>query len=184
MKPALCVVALVGLCFVPRPAASQEKTEPAASVIPKQVLEDDLLDRMVGNWRLRGTFEGQPVNHSVEVRWVLNHQFLEIHERDLNPPKGNDVPYDALVYVGYAPATRHYVAHWLDVFGGGSETLGHGKRTESAIEFDFEYPGQPWLTTFRWNGASSTWQWLMRTKTQQGQWKDTADMTLARADLR
>jgi hypothetical protein len=139
---------------------------------------------MVGHWRLSGRFEGQAVNHSVEVRWVLHHQFLEIHEQDVNPPKGNDVPYDALVYVGYAPASRRYVAHWLDVFGGGSETLGYGKRTGSAIEFDFEYPGQPWLTTFRWNAASRTWQWLMRTRTKQGQWQETADMTLARTGAR
>ena len=181
MKHALCVVALLGLCFAPRLAPSQEKAQPAASVIPKQVLQDDLLDKMEGNWRLSGKFEGQPVNHSVEVRWVLNHQFLEIHEKDANPPQGDNVPYDALVYVGYAPASRHYVAHWLDVFGDGSETLGYGKRTGSAIEFDFEYPGQPWLTTFRWNAASKTWQWLMRTKNKQGQWQETADMTLARA---
>jgi hypothetical protein len=184
MKHALCVVALVGLCFAPRLAPSQEKAEPAASVIPKQVLQDDLLDKMVGTWRLSGKFEGQSVNHSVEVRWVLHHQFLEIHEKDVNPPGGNDVPYDALVYVGYAPASQRYVAHWLDVFGGGAETLGYGKRTGSSLEFDFEYPGQPWLTTFRWNAASNTWQWLMRTKTKQGQWQETADMTLARAGVR
>jgi hypothetical protein len=181
MKHALCVVALVGLCFPPRLAPSQEKAEPAASVIPKQVLHDDLLDKMVGTWRLSGKFEGQSVSHSVEVRWVLHHQFLEIHEKDVNPSGGNDIPYDARVYVGYAPASQRYVAHWLDVFGGGAETLGYGKRTGSSIEFDFEYPGQPWLTTFRWNAASNTWQWLMRTKSKQGQWQETADMTLARA---
>ena len=184
MKQGLCVLVVWGLALAPRPALSQEKTEPASSVIPKQVLKDDLLDGMVGHWRLSGKFEGQAVNHSVEVRWVLRHQFLEIHEKDLNPPKGNDVPYDALVYVGYAPASRRYIAHWLDVFGGGSETLGYGKRVGSAIEFDFEYPGQPWLTTFRWNAASRSWQWLMRTKTKQGQWQETADMTLARGGAR
>jgi hypothetical protein len=184
MKHALCVAAVVGLCFAARPALSQEKSEPAASAIPKQVLNDDLLAKMEGKWRMSGKFEGQAVNHSVEVRWVLNHQFLQIHEKDINSPKENDVPYDALVYVGYAPSSRRYVAHWLDVFGGGSETLGYGKRTGSAIEFDFEYPGRPWLTTFRWNAASNTWQWLMRTKTKQGQWQETADMTLARAGLR
>ena len=184
MKQALCVLVVLGLGLVPRPTPSQEKIEPAASVIPKQVLNDDLLDSMVGLWRLRGKFEGQAVDHSVEVRWVLHHQFLEIHEKDVNPPKGNDVPYDALIFVGYASASQHYVAHWLDVFGGGAETLGYGKRAGSTLEFDFEYPGQPWLTTFRWNAAPKTWQWLMRAKDKQGQWKETADMTLAQADVR
>ena len=180
MKHVLWVVVLVGFCVAPRFARCQEKAKPTASVIPKKILQDDLLDKMVGRWRLTGKFEGQPMNHSVEVRWVLNHQFVEIHEKGLIQPKGNDVPYEALVYVGYEATQRRYVAHWLDVFGGGSATLGYGKRTESAIQFDFEYPGQPWLTTFRWNTSTKTWQWLMQTKTKQGQWQETANMTLAR----
>ena len=179
MKHALWVAALVGLCWLPPFAQCQEKTEPAASVIPKAVLHDDLLDKMVGEWRLSGKFEGQPMNHSVQVRWVLNHQFIEIHEKDLNPPKGIDVPYEAMVYVGYDATQKRYVAHWLDVFGNGSPTLGYGKRTEFAIQFDFGYPGQPWLTTFRWNAATHSWQWLMQTKNPQGQWQETANMTLA-----
>ena len=180
MKQALCMLVVLALGLAPRPMPSQEKTEPATSVIPKQVLKDDLLDSMVGHWRLNGKYEGQAVDHSVEVKWVLHHQFLEIHEKDLNPPKGDEVPYDALVYVGYDPTSGRYIAHWLDVFGDGSETLGYGKRTGAAIEFDFEYPGQPWLTTFRWDEASKSWKWLMRTKTKQGQWQETADMTLTR----
>jgi len=40
-----------------------------------------------------------------------------------------------MVYVGFEPAQQRYVAHWLDVFGEGSPTLGYGKRTESAIHF-------------------------------------------------
>jgi len=135
MKHSLWIVALIGLCFLPRFARSQEQAEPAASVIPKAVLHDDLLDKMVGEWRLSGKFEGQPMNHSVEMRWVLNHQFIEIHEKDLNAPKGDAVAYEAMVYVGYEPSEKRYVAHWLDVFGEGSPTLGYGKRTESAIHF-------------------------------------------------
>jgi hypothetical protein len=172
---------LLGFCVAPRFAGCQEKAQPAASEIPKGVLQDDLLDKMVGEWRLSGKFEGQPMNHSVRARWVLNHQFIEIHEKDLDQPKGNEVGYEAIVYVGYEATRQRYVAHWLDVFGDGSPTLGYGKRTGSALQFDFGYPGQPWLTTFRWNGATNTWQWLMQTKTKQGQWQETANMTLVRA---
>ena len=175
------VAVLLAFCLAPGLARCQEKAEPAASVIPKGVLQDDLLDKMVGAWRLSGQFEGQPINHSVEVRWVLNHQFIEIHEKDLNQPKGTDVLYEAMVYLGYEATSGRYVAHWLDVFGNGSPTLGYGKRTGSTLQFDFEYPGQPWLTTFRWNAAPNTWQWLMQRKTKQGPWQETANMTLAPA---
>jgi hypothetical protein len=180
MKHSLWIVALIGLCFLPRFARSQEQAEPAASVIPKAVLHDDLLDKMVGEWQLTGKYEGQPINHAVQVRWVLNHQFLEIHEKDLNPMKGDDVAYEALVYLGYQTSHARYVAHWLDVFGQGGETLGYGERAGAAIQFDFGYTGQPWVTTFRWNVAADSWQWLMQTKTPQGQWHETANMTLAR----
>jgi len=181
MRCAIWLLGLVGLCLAPGFALCQEKAEPQTTVIPKGVLQDDLLDKMVGEWRLTGKFEEQPVNHSVEARWVLNHQFVEIHEKDLNPVKGDDVPYEARVYVGYTASSHRYVAHWLDVFGDGSPTLGYGKRIGSALEFDFAYPGQDWLTTFRWNAADNTWQWLMQGKDKQGQWQETANMTLARA---
>ena len=181
MKNALWIMALVGLCLSPRFARCQEKTQPAASVIPKEVLHDDLLDKMVGEWRLTGKFEGQPINHAVQVHWVLNHQFLEIYEKDLNPPKADEVPYEAMVYVGYETSRARYVAHWLDVFGQGAETLGYGKRVGADLQLEFGYTGQPWLTTFRWSAASKTWQWLMQTKNPQGQWEETANMTLARS---
>lgn len=178
MRQALYGLILLVLSFVPQAARCQEKSDNATSIIPQKVLQDDFLDKMVGSWHLGGKFEGQPVNHSVEIRWVLNHQFIEIHEKDLNPPKAGDVAYDAMVYVGYDPGHQRYIAHWLDVFGGGAGTLGYGKRVGSAIEFDFEYPGQPWLTTFRRDAPSNAWQWRMRTKTKQGQWVETANMKL------
>ncbi len=181
MQRKFWLLVLVVLCVAPLATWCQEKSESASSVIPKHILQDEFLDKMVGNWRLGGKFEGQPVNHSVEIRWVLNHQFIEIHEKDLNPPKGGDVAYEAMVYIGYEPSHQRYVAHWLDVFGGGASILGYGRRTQSAIEFDFEYPGQPWLTTFRRDAAPKAWKWLMRTKNKQGQWVETANMTLTPA---
>ena len=54
-----------------------------------------------------------------------------------------------MVYVGYDPSEKRYVAHWLNVFRDGSPTLGCRKRSVSANQFSFDYLGQPWLTTFR-----------------------------------
>jgi hypothetical protein len=174
------VAGVAVLCFLGAASGvALAEEQPAANEIPKQVLQDDFLDRMVGNWKMTGTFEGQPVNHGVEVDWVLHHQFLRIHERDLDTPKVGEVPYEAIVTVGYERAAKRYVAHWLDVFGGGAVTLGYGERAGTAIEFLFAYPGQPWLTTFRWKPETNSWQWLMQTKTKEGQWAETANMKLA-----
>jgi hypothetical protein len=170
------------LVFEPISGASQEaikKAEPAATAIPTQNFQDALLDHMTGKWKLTGVFEGQPVHHSVDAAWVLNHQFLRIHEKDLGTAKPGEVLYEATVFIGYEPSTKRYVAHWIDVFGGGAGTMGYGKLNGSAIEFLFDYPGQPWRTTFRWQPEAKSWQWLMQAKTKDDRWTEAANMKLS-----
>ncbi len=163
---------------------AQEKTESASAAIPTKNFQDAFLDKMAGKWKLGGRFESQSVHHAVEVDWVLNHQFLSIHEKDSNPPKPGEVAYEATVFVGYEPSAKRYVAHWIDVFGGGSSTLGYGKLNGNDVEFLFDYPGQPWRTTFRWQPESHSWVWLMASKNKAGEWKEEANMILTRAGRR
>ena len=40
---------------------------------------DPLLDKMLGHWTMNGKLLGQPTTHTVEAKWILNHQFLKIH---------------------------------------------------------------------------------------------------------
>jgi hypothetical protein len=181
MKSLLVWAAMSLVMFGPAAARAQEKTESASSAIPTKTFQDALLDKMAGKWKLGGRFEGQPINHSVEVDWVLNHQFLRIHEKDLNPAKPGEAAYEATLFVGYEPASKRYVAHWIDVFGGGASTLGYGKLSGDAVEFLFDYPGQPWRTTFRWQPESRSWVWLMSAKDMTGEWKEVANMPLTRA---
>jgi hypothetical protein len=37
---------------------------------------------MTGQWKLTGTIRGQTVEYKVEAQWTLNHQFLQVHEKD------------------------------------------------------------------------------------------------------
>jgi hypothetical protein len=147
---------------------------------PKRILHDELLEQMIGSWNLTGKIMGQIANHSVEAGWVLDHQFLRIHEVDAgSAPEG--VKYEAMVFVGYDNASERYVVHWLDVYGGRfSETLGYGRRSGDSIEFVFEYPDGPFHTTFSWNPETKTWQWRMRTKDKVGKWIEFGDMSLIR----
>src|ERR1700730_18942874 len=41
---------------------------------------DDLVAHMSGTWKLQGTVLGAAAHHIVIADWVLNHQFLRIHE--------------------------------------------------------------------------------------------------------
>jgi len=51
----------------------------AAQISPEWT--DDLVDHMVGSWKLTGQVLGHEAHHEVQVEWVLNHQFLRVHEK-------------------------------------------------------------------------------------------------------
>ena len=134
---------------------------------PNRPFKDELLENLVGDWKLARQIRGQTVQNTVHVDWVLNHQFLRIHMKDAATP----AQYEAMVFVGYDNASDRYVAHWIDVFGGRfSETLGYGKRDGNSIKFVFEYPDGPFHNTFTWNASDKTWTFLMEQKNKEGKW--------------
>lgn len=170
----LAVSLTFALALLPNPAFSQSLDGPS------HVFADSLFDNMTGTWNLTGKVMGRDASHTVEAEWVLNHQFLRIHEKDRNPAATGAVAYEAIVMVGYDNASERYVAHWTDVYGGRfSETLGYGTRNGNDIRFVFEYPDGPFHTTFRWLPDSHRWTWLMETKNKSGQWTEFATLDLA-----
>jgi hypothetical protein len=146
---------------------------------PQPVLADPLLDKMVGHWMMTGKLMGKQVTHTVDVEWILNHQFLQIHEVGAIDPSTGKPQYEAMPLIGYDNMSERYVAHWID-FGGGrySETLGYGKRMDNEIDFVFEYPDGPFRTNFVWDSLHGEWHWRMTQKNASGQWKSFADLTL------
>jgi hypothetical protein len=176
VKRLVSIAALFAWMLIPGLGHAQEQA-PALDG-PQRILRDDLLDHMVGDWRLNGSGMGETVEHQVHVDWVLNHQFLRIHEKAVTPSKAGML-YEAMAMVGYDNTSERYVAHWIDVFGGRwSETLGYGRRDGNTIEFLFEYPDGPFRTTFRWEPESKSWRWRMRQKDKSGVWTDFANLTL------
>jgi hypothetical protein len=155
---------------------------------PKHIFTDPLLENLVGEWTLTGKVAGRTADHTVQAEWILNHQFLRIHEKDSGrlPPadqsqKGGTAPYEAIVMVGYDNTSLRYVTHWTDIYGGRfSETLGYGARDGNKINFVFEYPDGPFHTTFSWKPDTHEWQWLMQTRNKAGDWVEFANLTLVR----
>ncbi len=145
---------------------------------------DGLLDKMVGEWIVDGTVMGQPLRHSGDAEWVLNHQFLRLHFRDASSAtrKTPDPPYEALVFIGFDNMSERYVAHWLDTFGGRtSEVLGFGtKEGGRAIRFVFEGGSGPLHNVVSWDPAKKTWRMLIRQKNERGKWRTFADETFHR----
>jgi hypothetical protein len=172
MKNSLSLFGIFLLCIPPF-AAAQEQTPPLDG--PHHIFQDALLDKMSGRWKMTGTIRSKTVEHSVEAQWILNHQFLQVHEKDVATPPA----YEANVMIGYDNTSERYVNHWIDAGGGRfSETLGYGTRTVDEIEFVFEYPDGPFHTIFRWIADKKQWQWQMRTKNGAGKWVEFANLTL------
>jgi len=149
-----------------------------------RILDDVLLDRLIGNWRVTGRIMNRPIQQRAEVDWALNHQFARIHFADVTPRDANysgpSWRYDALVFIGYDNMSERYVAHWLDNFGGRfSETLGFGtRRDKDSILFVFEYPDGPLHNTFAWHQESKTWTITIVQKDSNAMWTDFAEETL------
>jgi len=154
-------------------AFPQGKPEPLDG--PNRQFHDDLLDNLQGHWTLKGAIAGHPGDAELDAAWVLNHQFLKIHERGTAAIPGRPL-YEAEVYVGYDNASERYIIHWIDIYGGRfSEALGYGARTGNSIKFIFEYPDGPFHNTFTWIPESKSWRFLLEQKNDAGKWGVFAD---------
>ena len=139
--------------------------------------QDNLADHLTGIWNVAGQVLGHEAHHEVNAEWVLNHQFLRIHEKTSPTAPPNENRYEAIWFLGYDAVSERYVLHLIDIFGGRfSETLGYGARNGNEILFVFEYPDGPFHTTLRWSPENTTWQWLLEQKDKSGKWTTFADL--------
>ena len=130
---------------------------------------------------MEGQVVGREAHQEVQAEWVLNHQFLRLHEETAADAPKTEHPYEALWFLSYDQVSERYVLHLMDIFGARySETLGYGTREGNQIRFVFEYPDGPFHTTFVWNPEKDTWEWLMEQKDKNGKWTPFADLKLMR----
>ena len=164
------ILALGALCAAPSIAAQQP------------TFRDSTLDKFVGEWTLQGTMQGKPTTHDVSVEWVLQHQYLRIHEtsRDL---KADGTPaYEATVYIAWDDDTKEYALAWLDVYGSANEgSIGYAKSGGKSLAFLFTYrDGSKFHTTFTPGATADTWTWAMDNESKSGVIKPFARVTLTR----
>lgn len=163
------------LVLLPLIAFPQSRPEPQDG--PNRLFYDELLDNLQGKWMLKGNIAGHPGDAELEAVWVLNHQFLKLHEKGVTAIAGRPL-YEAEVYIGYDNTSERYVAHWIDIYGGRfSETLGFGTRSGNSIKFVFEYPDGPFHNTFSWNPDARNWRFLLEQKNDAGKWGVFSDRT-------
>ena len=167
LAAALCLL----VCFLSSPAATPQLPPPS---------QDELLQKMVGTWKVEGHVRGTPAHHTITAEWILNRQFVRLHETISADAPKSEKPYDALWFIGYDDVSDRYVIHLLDIFGPRfSETLGYGTRKGNAMVFIFEYPDGPFHNTMTFLPESGAWHWLLEQK-EKGQWSTFADFQITR----
>jgi hypothetical protein len=142
-------------------------------------LQSELLDQLAGVWAVTGTTLGQPVHEEANAEWVLGHQFLRIHRKQI------DGPGESVVHVGFDMVLKRFVAFRLDSLGArGGETLGYGLQKGDALEFNFDYPSTLFRETWSWDAKEKTWQFLveLQRKNSKGpSWVTFSSLNLRRA---
>lgn len=127
--------------------------------------QDSLLDRLTGKWILQGTIAGDQTTHDVTAKWVLAHNYFQIHETSREKNQDGNPLYEAIVYIGWDEQMREYQCLWLDVTGGGGlsgQAIGLGKCEGDSISFLFQGPdGSLFHTTFALDRVNAAWEWLM-----------------------
>jgi hypothetical protein len=163
---AASVLALAGCSTNQNPPKLEYNTAASASDenLHSQVGEP-LLDLLVGKWVLRGTIDGKETTHDFDAEWVLNREYVRIHEvsRDLG---SNGAPsYEAIVFIRWNPKSSEYACLFLDSTGAADfprMPIGRAKPSGQAIPFLFKLAGgHIFHSTLICKDATGTWQWVM-----------------------
>jgi len=151
------MVSVLALALVVSSAALGQQTPPTRP--------DALLDHMTGAWTLQGTLAGHETMHDVEADWVLNHEYVRLHETSREKNAQGQPAYEAIVFLAWDEPTSEYKCLWLDSTSGGglsSQGIAHGKRNGDEILFLFKgADGSNFYTTFIYDKSSDTWRWVM-----------------------
>ena len=126
---------------------------------------DPLLDRLTGSWILQGTIAGRETTHDIESEWVLNHEYLRLHETSREKDVQGQPAYEAIIFIEWDNSASEYRCLWLDSTGGGglSAQPARGKRSNDKIVFLFRDKNKDSgiQTTFAYSKATDSWNWLI-----------------------
>ncbi len=126
---------------------------------------NDLLDKMVGKWILKGTIENKETTHDVQINWVLEHQYIQINEVSREKDSLGKPEYSAIVYLTWEKDAGQFSCLWLDNTGNSglsAASVGHARPNGDKIEFIFNSPGgNTFHTTLAYDRNIDIWKWGM-----------------------
>jgi hypothetical protein len=143
-----------------------------------------LLDKMIGHWILTGTIGKQQTTHDVDVDWILNREYIRIHEVSREMKTAGGPEYEAWIHIAWDAKKSEYAVLWLDntaVFTFAADGIGHAKPDGDRIPMLFTDPdGGGIHTTFSYGRTMDTWSWTIDNVDKTGRVSSFAKMTLTR----
>ncbi|HYE84736.1 MAG TPA: hypothetical protein VEA16_00170 [Vicinamibacterales bacterium] len=144
-------------------------------------LEDDLLDRLIGRWVATGTTHKLQMPQTVQVDWVLNHQFVRIDQKSTGNRPGWNIPYEASHFIGYDRMEKRYVLFALDVHGAAGPRVAYGSRQGNEIRFEAAAGQQTVGMRLTWQPESETWRTVWGSQPAGGEFQTVTDLVMSRA---
>jgi hypothetical protein len=144
-------------------------------------LEDDFLDRLVGKWVVTGTSHELPVPQSIQIDWVLHHQFVRIDQKTTENRPGWDIPYEALHFIGYDRTEKRYVLHALTVAGPNGPPVAYGSQRGDEMKFEAIDGQRKVDLQLIWRSESETWRFVWGFQPLGEKWQAVTDLVLTRA---
>lgn len=138
---------------------------PFSAMAQQTTTQDSLLDRIAGEWMLKGTIDGSETTHDIVAMWVLDHQYIQLKEVSREKDLNGKPLYEAIVYICWEQKFSQYSCLWLDNTGNSglsTQAVGHAKANNDKIAFLFKgVDGSIFHTTFAYNKKADNWQWQM-----------------------
>jgi hypothetical protein len=156
---------------------------PAQTQDVKPSSPQELLDRLAGRWVLQGAIGGKQTTHDVEADWVLNREYLRLHEVSRETDAKGSPAYEAIIFISWDAKAGEFVCLWLDSTAGGglsAQGLAHGKKSGDSIPFLFNVSTGLLRNTFVYDRAADSWKWLIDDESN-GKTERFADVKLSRA---
>jgi hypothetical protein len=138
---------------------------------------------MTGHWVMTGTIGKKPTTHDVDVDWVLNREYIRIHEVSRDKDRAG-IGYEAWIYVVWDAKQSEYAVMWLDNTAAtnfAAAGIGHAKLDGDRIPFIFkDADGRGIHTTFAYDRTKDMWSWMIDNLDKSGKPSSFAKLTLTR----
>lgn len=128
---------------------------------------DDLLNNLVGKWDVSAIVHGQKFTLDREAEWVMDHQYLRIHEKSREVIPWLKVPFERTIFIGYNHQSKRYVVYELTVHGADGpfqpEGFSYGDRTGNELRMDLTKGSEVVITQrLTWEPESRSWHFQGR----------------------